>query len=855
MTLTPGKQLSHYEILAPLGAGAMGEVWRAKDTRLGREVAIKVLPPHFAEDSERLGRFEREAKSLASLNHQNVAQIFGVDQIDGLCFLVLELVPGETLEDRLKRGALPVAETAAVCRQIAEGLEAAHEAGVIHRDLKPANIRVTPDGKVKILDFGLAKASQKDAVESTSDSVIMTEAGRILGTPTYMAPEQARGKPIDKRVDVWAFGCVLYECLTAQRAFAGNTISDVLAAVIERVPDWTKLPPTVSPRLRELLQRCLEKDPRRRLRDIGEARLLLEEPGEVGDMLTLLRRTWVPWAIATTALVAAAIIAFRPVLSGDSAKGSRDSQRLPSSPTFQLKTFGQQFVYNARFLPNTRNIVYSSALTGNRPELFLLPSSAMAPQRIAPPGTSLLSVSPQGELAVLTDTRYLNHRVLVGTLARMTLDGSPRALIDGVRDADWGRDGNLAIVRKVGSLDLLEYPPGKVVYKTTGYVSEPRFSPDGKYIAFLDHPYWMDDRGTVKVVEHASGRVLTLSREYPGVEGLAWSPDGTQVYSSGSQKSGTLTLQRFICSLSGGSERAEARTPGDFFVVDVAPDGRMLGLQTDIFYGVAVKMPGQANSDIDLSWLDQSWTSQLAPDGQSLVFTNGHGGENYTVVTRRLDGTPISTLGEGDSEGFSPDGRWVAAIIATPSEVVLYPTGAGTPRRLERGPIERYAKALWFPDNKNMLIVGSEPGQPMRCYRQPIDGGKPELLTSVCGVCTLSPRGDRILYMDGEMKWKSFSLESRQVSDVPSIREREDVITWSPDGSSIYVHRVGEVPAVLERIELATGNRGPGFTLGPQNFPGLVRVYTSERAIDPQRPYGYMYLRRVSKLFLMEDEK
>jgi tRNA A-37 threonylcarbamoyl transferase component Bud32 len=274
--LTSGRTLSHYSLIEEIGRGAMGEVYRAKDTKLGREVAIKVLPEHFAQDEERLRRFQREATSLASLNHPNVAQIFGVDREGDVCFLVLELVPGESLEERLKRGPLPIDEAIDVCRQIAEGLEAAHEAGVIHRDLKPANVRLTPDGNVKLLDFGLAKPARDSGdAQSSTDSVLSTEAGRLLGTPTYMAPEQARGKSIDKRVDVWAFGCVLFECLTAKRAFEGETLTDVFAAVIERQPDWAKLPPATPARVRELLERCFAKDPRDRLRDVGEARVLL----------------------------------------------------------------------------------------------------------------------------------------------------------------------------------------------------------------------------------------------------------------------------------------------------------------------------------------------------------------------------------------------------------------------------------------------------------------------------------------------------------------------------------------------------------------------------------------------------
>ncbi len=281
MPLTPGQSLSFYEILGPLGVGGMGEVYLARDTRLDREVAIKVLPEEFADDEERLRRFEREAKTLASLNHPNVAGIHGIDQVDDTCFLAMELVPGEDLEERLKRGALPLDEALDVCRQIAEGLEAAHEAGVVHRDLKPANVRVTPEGTVKILDFGLAKpirpeASKSGSTSAQSDSFLVTSEGMILGTPTYMSPEQARGKPVDRRTDIWAFGCVLYECLTGQRAFRGDSMTDILAAIVGEQPDQSLLPPLPAS-VRTLLVRCLTKDPRVRLRDIGEARVLLQE--------------------------------------------------------------------------------------------------------------------------------------------------------------------------------------------------------------------------------------------------------------------------------------------------------------------------------------------------------------------------------------------------------------------------------------------------------------------------------------------------------------------------------------------------------------------------------------------------
>ena len=286
MSVAPGARVGPYEVIESLGAGGMGEVYRARDARLGRDVALKILPAVFASDPDRLARFDREARTLAALNHPHIAHVHGVEDTATVRALVMELVPGRTL-DEYARG-LPIAEVLPLARQIAEGLEAAHDLGIIHRDLKPANIKVTDEGLVKILDFGLAKALGADSgtegpqVSAAMTSPVMTQAGLILGTVAYMSPEQARGKPVDRRADVWAFGVVLYELLTGRGLFHGETVSDVVAAVLTRAPDLSALPPDVPVSVRALLARCLERDPRRRLRDIGEARITLERVGGPG---------------------------------------------------------------------------------------------------------------------------------------------------------------------------------------------------------------------------------------------------------------------------------------------------------------------------------------------------------------------------------------------------------------------------------------------------------------------------------------------------------------------------------------------------------------------------------------------
>src|SRR5580692_5525798 len=314
MPFAPGTKLGPYEIASAIGAGGMGEVYQAHDTKLGRDAAIKVLPEAFAHDADRLSRFQREAKMLAALNHPNIATIYGLEQSGGTSYLVMELVPGETLAQRVKReGAVPIEEALGIAKQIAEALEAAHEKGIIHRDLKPANVKVTPEGKVKVLDFGLAKAFAGDATtEDISNSPTLSRAatmqGVILGTAAYMSPEQARGKAVDKRTDIWAFGCVLYELLTGKQAFHGEDITDILAAVVRAEPDWQALPPATPLKVRDLLRRCLKKDKTLRLRDAGDARIEIHEiltAPPVTDSPSPQPRSAFPWIAATAALLIA----------------------------------------------------------------------------------------------------------------------------------------------------------------------------------------------------------------------------------------------------------------------------------------------------------------------------------------------------------------------------------------------------------------------------------------------------------------------------------------------------------------------------------------------------------------------
>ena len=446
-----GTTLSHYKVLEKIGQGGMGEVYRAEDTNLDREVAIKVLPEQFTQDPQRLARFEREAKLLAQLNHPNIAAIYGFEKAEGVHFLALELVPGETLAERVAKGPLPVEEALEVCRQIAEGVEAAHEKGVIHRDLKPANVKVTPEGKVKILDFGLAKAFEKEVAESDmSQSPTLTEemtrAGVILGTAAYMSPEQAKGKPVDKRADVFAFGAMLYELLTGKRAFEGETITETIAAVLKSEPDWDALTRATPTKLRELLTGCLEKDPHDRMQHIGDARIQINKvlkdptpasPIDVGGAAQPVRQRWritVGLMVLTAVVSGVAIwtLMRSPLLPPSPLK--RLVLKLPASAPLEIETWRPALALS----PDGNRLVYV-ANRGSKRQLYLRQMDRLGATPI--PGTEGASspfFSPDGQ-SVGFFVGYKVKKVSVSGGATQTLGYVPPV----TRGASWGPDDTI----------------------------------------------------------------------------------------------------------------------------------------------------------------------------------------------------------------------------------------------------------------------------------------------------------------------------------------------------------------------------------------------------------------------------
>ncbi len=497
MALTTGSRLGSFEILAGIGAGGMGEVYRARDAKLGRDVALKVLPEAFARDAERMARFQREAKVLASLNHPNIASIYGLEDSGATHALVMELVEGPTLADRIKAGPIPIDETLRIAKQITEALEYAHERGIVHRDLKPANVKVTNDDAVKVLDFGLAKAIEGDAASidiSTSPTMsrMATLAGVLLGTAAYMSPEQAKGKPVDRRADIWAFGCVLYEMLTGKQTFTGETVTDTLAAVIRAEPDWSQLPAATPIRVRVLLQRCLQKDPKQRLRDIGDARISLEEvlsgapdpalASGTAAVMPLWRRA-IPWALLGAAVIALAIVAWAPW---------RETTTIarPELSRFQIP-LPEQARFNGIFAlsPDGRQLAFAAAGNDGVQRLWIRPIDSLEARPL--PGSESSTIPP---FFWSPDSRFIAFQSS-GKVQKIDVTGGPAQPLCDVRGNEvggsWNGDGVIIFSQAPGTIMKVSAEGGPATPVTAldvsrGEVSQvfPAFLPDGRHFLY-----------------------------------------------------------------------------------------------------------------------------------------------------------------------------------------------------------------------------------------------------------------------------------------------------------------------------------------------------------------------------------
>ncbi len=865
MPLAPGSRLGPYEILAPIGAGGMGEVYRAKDPRLGRDVAIKVLPASFSADPDRLRRFELEAKAAGVLNHPNITAVhdIGADPSDGAPYVVQELLEGETLRAALSAGRLPQRKTIDYALQIVHGLAAAHEKGIVHRDLKPDNIFITNDGRVKILDFGLAKLThteERGQVTNAPTATEGTEPGMVLGTLGYMSPEQVRGRPADARSDIFSFGAILYEMLSGKRAFHGDSAADTMSAILREEPaDLSVTNANISPGLDRIVRHCLEKNPEQRFHSAHDVAFALEaltgvsaprlEASKPGFHLPArLASRWTAGAIL--AAIAIGIAAGRLIWKTPP----------ESRPSFHRLTFRRGPVQSARFAPDGNTIIYSAQWDG-APKAQLYSTRIENPEslKLALPEGKIEAISRAGEMLVLSSMRLGIGYAAAGTLSQAPLSGSAsRAILEDVASAEWSPDGaSQAVVRAPQWRYRLEFPVGKVLYETTGYISHPRISPKGDAIAFLDHPFVGDDRGSVAVINLA-GKKKTLSDGWESAQGLAWSASGKEIWFTASRAGSSRALYAVTLA---GSERAVLAAPAGLLLQDISRDGRVLLDQSTARVGLIGLIPGEAK-ERDLSNLEWSNFPRLFEDGKSIAFSEQGeaGGPGYSVYLRKLDGSAAVRLGEGNAVTASPDGKWVLTnqIRTTPATLVLLPTGAGQPKSFPKDSIDRSGSigfGAFLPDGKRIVFNGHETGKPPRVFVQDLDGGAARPVTPEGVTARLvSPDGKFLLTQRPGQEFGLSPLEGGGAPPQPirGLEPTDQPLRWTADGHSLFLSSSKDIfPARVYRLDLTTGGRELWKQFTPGDATGITSVGAAAISADG-KTIIFSYSHTLSDLYIAD---
>lgn len=827
----------------------MGEVYRAHDSRLGRDVAVKVLR-HSSNDPDSIARFSREARAAGGLNHPHIVSVFDVGTADGVPYLVTEVLEGETVRARLDRGALPYRKAVEYGVQIAQALDAAHGRGIWHRDVKPANAFITGDGRVKLLDFGVAKLSEQEAVaESQTHTVDETRPGEVRGTAGYMSPEQVLGKPIDHRTDIFALGAVLYEMFTGAKAFHRPTSVQTMTAVLQDDPtDPCSINPRLPAAAAAIVIRCLEKNREERfqsardlafalqqLRDSTGTSSAVEAPPSVARRR---RRTAVIAALLVGEAAAIAFLLFRP---------------LPS-PAFEQLTFRRSRIGGARFASSAQAVVYSEAREGTTLDVWRIhladgPSSGSLDY----PASGDVLATRAGQIALSKDRRFILGERFVGTLATAPIGGgSPKDVAYNIEDADWDPSGTLlAVAHSTGDIagqTQIEYPPGTPLYTFPGSIRFLRFSPDGKHLAFVQDASGRGVSGHVAVMD-LKGTVTQLTDRWESVRGLAWSPAGDEIwFTAGAVRSGRVL--RAVTTEK--KARVVFEAPGSLTLWDIAPDGRIL-LTRDEERRAIVGMPPGATAERDMSWLDQSGIADLSPDGRWLL-----GRDRFGVYLRATDGSApkFLELKDGFADALSPDASKAIGTDAK-GQLVLIPTGVGNPAPLPAHGITRYSGARWFPDGKRILFTGAPPDRPLRSYVQDTSGGEaPRALTpeGIWGLAITSD-GARIAAIGGADPTISiWSQDGVLQQHVKGSQPDDRPVAFSSDGGSLWLFRRGEVPAQVYQLNIATGERRPWKKLVPPDTAGVYSVIEFQVTPDGSS-YFYSYTRLLSQLYLVTGLK
>jgi Tol biopolymer transport system component/predicted Ser/Thr protein kinase len=887
MALASGTKLGPYDLQSLLGAGGMGEVYRARDARLNRVVAIKVLPATFSADAGRLQRFVQEARSAAALNHPNILSIFDIGEERGAPYIVSELLEGQTLRERLRSGPIPTRKAIDYALQVARGLAAAHEKGIVHRDLKPENLFVTNDERVKILDFGLAKLTrpEADAGEDAPTVQVNTEPGQIMGTVGYMAPEQVRGKPADHRSDIFAFGSILYEMLSGKPAFRGDSPADTMSAILKEEPaELSETARNVPPALERMVLHCLEKNPVQRFQSAGDLAFNLEALTDVSALGSVMGKTGAQPAIASSEIAdpvvetqpkkettsrsivreVAGVVVLAGLMLGLGWWWGRGTRQVTLAE-YQPITFRTGSIGNARFTPDG-SIVYSASWDGGESQLYVGRADDPGARELGVKDAEVLSISKSGELAVRLKSVNLGGFEQVGTLARLPMSGgAPREILDNVEDAEWAADGeSMVVVRYVPENQhwRLEYPIGKVLVDGANWVSHPKISPDGKWIAFADHQNAVgDDEGAVAVIGSdgsSNNKERVLTSVWTSLEGILWSPSGDEIWFT-STGTGSAANPRVV-TLS-GKVRTITNVPGGMWLQDRRNEMTLMVAQRRRI-GIRGVPPG-GKEEHELGWLDWSILGDLSRDGRKLLFEEAGegGGPNYTVFVRESDGAPPVRIGEGVGLAISPDGKWVVTQSAKGGPLRLVPTGVGEARQLTHDNVS-YHKVRWLAGGKELLASGVEAGHGARDYLIAVSNGDSRPITpeEVVGV-EPSPDGRTTAAMGPEGKWGIWQIEPSNSGEGNALRlipglDSNYNVRWSPDGASLLAipaRQSGKTGSVY-RVDPITGKMDLVRSIGDGLAAGAMSIGASYMLGDGGA-YAYPYVQTLSQVYVVRGMK
>jgi hypothetical protein len=852
-----GKVLGSYEILDKLGEGGMGEVWRARDRRLHRTVAMKILPRDVASNPARRARFEQEARALGALNHPNIVTIFDVGQDDGHFYIVSELVDGESLRTVLDRGPLPQRKAIEMVVQMAEGIAAAHALGIVHRDLKPENVMVTRSGQIKLLDFGLAKLNVPAKGDNTATIVLaVSEPGVVMGTVGYMSPEQVRGEPLDARSDIFSLGCILYEMFLGGRAFDAPTGVETMHAILhEDPPDAGGRQARIRPALLTIINRCLEKRPEQRFQSAADLAFSLRSIASTSDIgiqtsVAASReqhRGWVWFAASITVTLIMFALGFL----------LRGRMLHPAHLQFQRITFRKGYVTSARFLPHSRNIVYQARWEDGPAHTYLaVPGSPDSRDLQLAPQAQLASISSQQEMAFLTAPfgEYGSGRLVSASIS----GGLTRPLLDGVLAADWSPDGSsLAVLRRVNGINRLEYPIGKVLADNIAWpLWMIRVSPDGSRVAYVRR---FNGRAIELNVADRAGKVTSLGavsgQNTTGEDSsLCWTPKGDEIWF----RSFDPSEQGIVYAVDiKGRRRIALTLPSRVKFYDISQNGNALLSTGSLELGILGVAPGET-AERDLSCLDSGQVASISDDGKLIAanITGESGGPKGSIYIRRTDGSPAFRAGDGFIYRMSPDGNWVAGYTMKADgsrRFMLLPTGPGEEFDVNVPGVQPASVIGWLDGDQRYMVVGHLQGRKFQCFAWDARQGTvrpvcPEGIGQSPSIA-LSPDRQGVLAPSPQGGWFVYPVDGEPARQVHGLADNEIPVGWRQGSRSLYVRpdRSGEDNIPVSIVDIVTGRRSPWKVIDPAQ--PILEIHDLHITPDG-RAYAYNFVLAQSDLYV-----